>query len=154
MNALRAGVEMSEGFTAPAQDAVQALHSIRERLEAAENAFDADPLADVLTDDAVLMVPNEPTQEGKAECAALVRRVLADLRAWFDRRIVYVSDEVSVRDDIGFDRGTFSFTVVAKHDGRRTRATGKYFWLYMRSPSNDWKLWRAIHSLDDPPESH
>jgi ketosteroid isomerase-like protein len=118
---------MFEGFTAPAPDDVQALHAIRERLQAGENAFDADPLVDVLADDAVLMVPNEPTQEGKAECAAFVRHMLADQQAWFDRRIAYVSDEIAVLGDLGFDRGTFSFTVVARHDGRRNDASGKYF---------------------------
>jgi ketosteroid isomerase-like protein len=149
---LHSGDDMFERFTAPAPDEVQALHSIRERLQAAENAFDADPLVDVLTDDAVLMVPNEPTQEGKAECAAFVRRVLADQQAWFDRQISYVSEEISVRGDVGFDRGAFSFTVIARHDGRRTDASGKYFWLYIRSQSGNWKLSRAILSLDDLPE--
>jgi ketosteroid isomerase-like protein len=140
----------TEPPAAPAD--VQALRFIRERLEAAENAFDAEPIVDVISDDVVLMVPNEPIQQGKGDCAAFLRRVLADQQAWFDRRITYVSDEISVRGDTSFDRGTFSFTVVARHDGRKSGATGKYLWLYTRTSSGDWKLARAIVSLDDPPE--
>ena len=126
---------------------------MRERLQAGENTFDGDPIGAAMADDMVLMVPNEPVQVGKAECAAFVRRMLAHQQAWFDRRIAYVSDEVAIRGDAAFDRGTFSFTVVVKHDGSTSGATGKYLWLYERPSAGDWKMSRAILSLDDPPES-
>lgn len=131
-----------------------AVTAIHERLQDAENAFDPEPIVDVMADDVVLMVPNEPAQEGKAQTAAFIRRILADQQAWFDRRITYVSDRVERLGDIAIDRGTFSFTVIGKHDGRRTEATGKYFWLYSRNGSREWKLSRAILSLDDPPEGN
>jgi len=132
--------------------AVEALHAIRERLQAAENAFDPDPIVEVMADDVVLMVPNEPVQEGKADAAAFVRRTLDEQQEWFDRVISYVSDEVSIRGPVAFDRGSFSFTVVVKHDGRRNEATGKYLWLYTWDRGGGWKIARAILSLDDPPE--
>jgi len=129
------------------------LHSYREQLQAAENAFDPDPIIRLMADDMVLMVPNEPVQEGKPACAAFVRRVLAEQEEWFDRVISYVSDEVVKRGEVAFDRGSFSFTVVVKHDGRRSEATGKYFWMYTRNrDGGDWNLARAILSLDDEPE--
>jgi ketosteroid isomerase-like protein len=98
------------------------------------------------------MVPNEPVQEGKAACAAFVRRILAEQQAWFDRVISYVSEEVAIHGKIAFDRGSFSFTVVVKHDGRKSEPTGKYFWMYTRDRESEWKLARAILSLDDEPE--
>jgi ketosteroid isomerase-like protein len=128
------------------------LHSYREQLQAAENAFDPDPIIGLMADDMVLMVPNEPVQEGKPACAAFVRRSLAEQRAWFDRVISYVSEEVAIRGEVAFDRGSFSFTVVVKHDGRRSEPTGKYFWMYARDRDGPWKLARAILSLDDEPE--
>jgi ketosteroid isomerase-like protein len=131
---------------------VALLHAMRERLEAAENAFDPGPIAEVMADDVVLMVPNEPVQSGKAEAAAFIARILEEQQAWFDRHVTYVSDEVSVRGDTAFDRGTFSFTVIAKHDGRTTEATGKYLWVYARAASKEWMLWRLIASLDGPLE--
>jgi ketosteroid isomerase-like protein len=130
----------------------QSLHGIRERLQAGENAFDPGPLTDVMADDVVLMVPNEPVKVGKAQCAGFIRDVLAYQQAWFDRHIVYVSDEVAIRGNIAIDRGTFSFTVVQKHDGSKNSATGKYLWLYERTAAGDWKISRAVVSLDDPPE--
>jgi len=128
------------------------LHEIRARLEAGENTFDAGPLGDTMTDDMVLMVPNEPVQVGKEQCAAFVRHILADQQAWFDRRISYVSEEVAIRGNTSFDRGTFFFTVVVKHDGSSSGGTGKYLWLYERT-AGDWKMSHAIVSLDDPPET-
>ena len=145
------GSEYAEGFTVEPPE-LFFLHANREELQAAENAFDPDPIVRLMADDMVLMVPNEPVQEGKAACAAFVRRILAEQQEWFDRVISYASEEVAIRGDIAFDRGSFSFTVVVKHDGRRSEPTGKYFWLYSRDPRGEWKLARAILSLDDEPE--
>jgi ketosteroid isomerase-like protein len=136
-----------------AEEEIQSLHAIRARLEAGENAFDGDPIADAMADDMVLMVPNEPVQAGKAQCEAFIRRILAEQQAWFDRHITYVSEEVAIRGDTAFDRGSFSFTVRAKHDGSSSEPTGKYLWLYERAAGRDWKLSRVIVSLDDPPET-
>jgi ketosteroid isomerase-like protein len=129
------------------------LHAIRERLQAGENAFDPGPLVEVMADDVVLMVPNEPVKVGKAACAGFIRDVLAYQQEWFDRHITYVSEEVAIRGNTAFDRGTFSFTVVVKHDGSKIAPTGKYLWLYERSAADEWKMSRVVVSLDDPPEN-
>jgi ketosteroid isomerase-like protein len=65
--------------------------------------------------------------------------------------ITYVSEEVAIRGNTAFDRGTFSFTVV-KDDGSKTAPTGKYLWLYERTAADEWKMSRVVVSLDDPPE--
>ena len=137
---------------APERSDATPLHAYRDRLQAAENAFDPEPIVAVMADDIVLMVPNEPVQDGKSACAAFVRRLLLEQEAWFHRVITYASHEVSTRGEVAFDRGSFSFTVVAKHDGTKIEATGKYFWLYTATADGQWKLSRAILSLDDPPE--
>ena len=148
---LSAGGDYAVSFGIEPSD-VAVFHAYRERLQAAENAFDPDPIVRLMADDMVLMVPNEPVQEGKPTCAAFVRRILAGQQEWFDRVIAYVSEEVAIRGEVAFDRGSFSFTVVVKHDRRRSESTGKYFWLYTRDGDSGWKLARAIVSLDDEPE--
>jgi ketosteroid isomerase-like protein len=45
---------------------VHVLAEIRERLNAAENAGDPEPICAVMADDVVLMAPSVPVQEGKA----------------------------------------------------------------------------------------
>ena len=123
-------------------------HFLR-RIEAAENAGNSSEIADMLAEDAVIMVPNQPVQEGKAACARFVADVLAGLLAQFDRHIVYVSAEVRVIGDCGFDRGSFTFTVAPRSGGETSRETGKYLFLYSRAAGGSWKIARAIVNLDD-----
>jgi ketosteroid isomerase-like protein len=111
------------------QKDVVELGEILERLEAAENSGDAEYVVRMMADDVVVMVPNEPVQEGKAACAGFVRGMLAFMLEQFDRRIAYVSAETRLIGDYAFDRGTFSFTVAPKAGGETTRAQGKYLWL-------------------------
>ena len=85
------------------QKDVRALEDIRERLEAAENAGNSDSIVDMMAEDVVLMVPDQPAQEGTIPCASFGREVLAALLAQFDRRIRYMSAEVRVIGDAAFD---------------------------------------------------
>ena len=135
-----------------AQDDVSAVAGIRQALEAAENAGDADALAVLLTDDAVVMVPDFPTQEGKPACVLFVRDIMGWLLTEFTRRITYVSAEIVVVGDMAFDRGTFSFDVSPKGGGESTRVTGKYLWLLRRTDPEPWKIARLIVSRNE--ESH
>lgn len=128
---------------------VRAVAALREALEAAENAGDADAAAALLTDDAVVMVPEFPVQEGRAACASFLREIMGWLSAQFDRHIAYMSAEVVVIGDMAFDRGTFSFTVLPKSGGASTQVTGKYLWLLRRTAAEPWKVARLIVSRDD-----
>jgi len=128
---------------------VRAIEDILRRIETAENAGNASEIADMLAEDAVIMVPNQPVQEGKTACARFVAEVMAGLFEQFDRRIVYISAEVRVIGDCGFDRGSFTFTVAPRSGGATSRETGKYLFLYSRSADGSWKIARAIVNLDD-----
>jgi uncharacterized protein (TIGR02246 family) len=128
---------------------VRQVEEILRRIEAAENTGDCTAMIDMLADDAVIMAPNQPVQEGKAACAAFLTDVMASLFEQFDRRIAYVSAEVRVIGDCGFDRGSFAFTVAPRSGGETSRETGKYLFLYSRGAADSWKIARAIVSLDD-----
>ena len=126
----------------------QVLADIRERLNAAENAGDPEPICAAMADDVVLMAPSVPVQEGKAASSSFVRDVLPSLLVEFERRITYTSAEVRIVGDMGFDRGTFSFSVAPRTGGPTEVSTGKYFWMYARS-GDTWKLTRVIVCLDE-----
>ena len=128
---------------------LNAIVTIRDALEAAENAGDADAVATLLSDDAVVMVPDFPVTEGKTACTHLMRDIMAWLFEQFDRRITYVSDEVAIIGDMAFDRGTFAFTVSPKSGGESAQVTGKYLWLLSRTPGGEWRVARLIVSRDD-----
>ena len=135
-----------------AEDERRALHDIRERIEEAENAGITERFVEVMADDIVLMVPDQPVQQGKAACAEFVRNVLAGLLSRFSRRIVYASDEVDIVGGVAFDRGTFAFTVTPREGGQTTRVTGKYLWLLRRAEDGPWRMWRVIMSVDEGDE--
>jgi ketosteroid isomerase-like protein len=125
------------------------IHRIREQVQAAENAHDADALIALLADDAVLMVPDYPVQEGKAAAGRFTRALTEYFRDNLERRIAYISAEVMVLGDIAFDRGTFAFEVRETGEGAFERVTGKYFWL-LRKTRGRWALSRIIVSRDEP----
>ena len=128
---------------------VREIEQILRRIEAAENTGNSSEIADMLAEDAVIMVPNQPVQEGRAACARFVEEVMAGLSEQFNRRVVYVSAEVRVIGDYGFDRGSLTFTVAPRSGGTTSRETGKYLFLYSRAVDGSWKIARAIVNLDD-----
>jgi len=128
---------------------VREVEQMLRRIEAAENTGNAAEIADMLAEDDVIMVPHQPVQERKAACARFVADVLAGVVEQFDRRIVYISAEVRVIGDCGFDRGSFTFTVAPRSGGDTSRETGKYLFLYSRAAGGSWKIARAIVNLDD-----
>jgi uncharacterized protein (TIGR02246 family) len=130
-------------------DDERVLTAIRQALEAAENAGDAEAAAALLTDDVVVMVPDFAVLEGKDACATFMRDMMAWTRAHLDRHITYVSAEVLVAGDMAFDRGTFSFAVSPKSGGDQTLVTGKYLWLLRRTAAEPWRIARLIVSRDD-----
>jgi uncharacterized protein (TIGR02246 family) len=128
---------------------VRAIEDILRRVEVSENTGNSAEIADMLAEDAVIMVPNQPVQEGRAACARFLADVMAGLLEQFDRRIVYVSAEVRVIGDCGFDRGSFTFTIAPRSGGKTSRETGKYLFLYSRAADGSWRIARAIVNLDD-----
>lgn len=68
---------------------VRILAEIRERLTAAENAGDPEPICAAMAEDVVLMAPSVPVQEGKAACTAFLRELLPSLVREFERHISY-----------------------------------------------------------------
>ena len=127
---------------------------MRRQFEAFENSGDADATAALLADDAVLIVPDYPVQEGKAAIINFLQEVSGWLLSNFDRHIAYASAEVTMTGDaVGFDRGTFAFDVTRKSGGPVTHVTGKYLWLLKQEDGARWKMSRIIVTRDDDPES-
>lgn len=140
---------MIEAMRPEIDDDAAEISAIRAALEAAENAGDADRVSALLADDAVLMVPDFPVQEGRVTCTAFLREMMVWLAGGFDRRITYTSAEVAVTGDAAFDRGTFAFTISPRSGGRVSRVTGKYLWMLRRTAEKEWKVTRLIASRDE-----
>jgi ketosteroid isomerase-like protein len=134
---------------APPRKRAKVASAIRHAFESAENAGDADLAAGLLAEDAVLMLPDFPVQEGRVACTRFMRDIMSWSRSQFERHITYSSAEVAVIGDMAFDRGTFSFTVAPKSGGDVTRVTGRYLWLLRRTAAEPWRIARLIVSRND-----
>ena len=131
---------------------VGSIAAIRQALEAAENAGDADAVAALLTDDAVLMVPDFAAQEGNPACVQFVRGIMSWLLSEFVRRVTYVSAEVVVMGDMAFDRGTFWFDVSPKGGSGDAAGDREYLWLLRRTDREHWRIARLIVSRNEETE--
>lgn len=125
------------------------IHELRRRLEAAENAADADTFAGVVADDVVVIVPDFPVTVGRQASTAFVCEITDWMRENLDRHITYTSDEVQILGELAFDRGTFAFRAAFKDGHDPAAVTGKYMWIYRRDGEGAWKLWRWMVTRDE-----
>jgi ketosteroid isomerase-like protein len=127
-------------------DQREQLDRIRRETEAAENAASVDRMRVHMAEDIVMMAPNMPAVTGAANAAQAMRQFFDA----FDAQIQYTSSEIVVAGDWAFDRGVYSQTLTPKQDGAPLRETGKYVWLYRRTPEGSWKQARVIWNSNDP----
>ena len=125
---------------------VRALNELRERTMEAENAGDASFFERVSAEDVVVMPPGMPAVSGRAATVAFMRAFLGQ----FDLRIQYVSEEIRVHGDLGFDRGTYSQTLTPKGVSQANRESWKYLWIYSRRSDGPWEFSRVIWNASEP----
>ena len=147
---LAAGIGSVSGCSsvpnATTPDQREQLDRIRRETEAAENAASADRMRVHMAEDVVMMAPNMPAVTGAANATQAMRQFFDA----FDLQIQYASSEIVVAGEWAFDRGVYSQTLTPKHGGPPLRETGKYVWLYRRTPEGSWKQARVIWNSNDP----
>jgi uncharacterized protein (TIGR02246 family) len=123
-----------------------AIHGLRERTEKAENDGDAAFFETLAADDIVVMPPNMPVVKGRDATVRFMREFLGG----FDLEIHYVSEEIQVRGDFAFDRGTYTQTLTPNGGGPAIPGSGNYLWIYARAADDSWKASRVIWNESDP----
>ena len=122
------------------------IDAIRRDTESAENAGSVERMRVHFAEDVVMMAPTMPTVVGAANAAQAMRQFF-DM---FAVQIAYTSIEIVVSGDWAFDRGTYVHTLTPKRGGTPLKETGKYLWLYRRTPQGAWKQARVIWNSSDP----
>jgi ketosteroid isomerase-like protein len=122
------------------------LDRIRRETEAAENDESVDRMRVHFAQDIVMMAPNMPAVAG----ADNVRQAMRGFFDAFEVQIRYTTEEILVTGDWAFDRGTFSQTLTPNGGGVALKETGKYLWLYRKTPDGAWKQARVIWNSSDP----
>jgi len=125
---------------------VAAIKAMPAKYEAAYNASDAAALAELHTEEAIRMPPNEPALVGKEA-----------IQSWYQTRFdqftpqVTVShEEVEVAGDWAFARGSYTSTQTPKAGGEPVEDSGKFLTISKRQPDGSWKIYRTIYNSDNP----
>jgi len=119
----------------------------RQAFFAAAKAGDVDGVLSLVTDDVVMMSPNDTTVYGKAE-----------YRAWWEeyfqyfRLAVFTEPErvVVINDDFATEYAAYMLAVVPVNGGGRMRDDGRSLTIWKRQPDSSWKIWQMIWNSTKP----
>src|SRR5689334_8180003 len=112
------------------------------------NAHHPDSLAALYAEDAVLMMPGQPTIRGRDAIKTAYAKDIADMVKYGYSNNQGKNSEVTVSGDIGWESNTFTVT---DKTGKRIDA-GKYVTVFGRKDGK-WVIVRDIWNSDDPSPS-
>lgn len=129
-----------------AQSAEQAIEKQLDAFEAAFDAGDGKALAELYTEDAVLLPPGAERVEGRAKIAEFWQGAMdAGLK---DPSLEAV--EVVEFDDHAYEVGALSITAPGD-DGEPASVSGKYMVIWQRGDDGAWRLHRDIWNMSPAP---
>ena len=108
-------------------------------------ANDADAMANLYTEDAVVMFPNEPAIVGKD---AIRTRFAADTTLVLTLQV----SGVEGRGDLAYSRGTYTQKIQPTGEGDPIDDTGKWVVVQRRQADGSWLVIADIFNSDLPPK--
>jgi uncharacterized protein (TIGR02246 family) len=117
------------------------LDAIREKMKQfaiAINAGDLDGWIAMWTDDGIQMPPDTPARIGKEQ-------IRAGMKPAFDQfilKMVINPEELRALGDLGFERGTFTETMIPRAGGETEKFDGKYLTILEKQTDGSWKVTR------------
>jgi uncharacterized protein (TIGR02246 family) len=125
-------------------DAEAAIAEFNRQYLAAINGADIDALADLTTDDHMMIMSGGEPLAGKQ---ALVDAMTAAFeRLEFDES--WTPEETVVSGDLAYQRGSFVVDATPKAGGASTRTTGNFMRIYRRQPDGAWLMVRDMFNSD------
>ncbi len=128
----------------PAADA-QAIRSASEEWAKTAVSKDAVKFVSYYTDDATVMLPNEPVLKGKDAIKAVAGPMMQDPNF----AIAFTTDKVEVSGTLGYTQGTVKASSTGR-DGKRLDDTGKYLTVWKKQEDGSWKAVQDIFNSDLP----
>ena len=120
---------------------VEAIHEVRTELRRLTREGDAEGAMALFTEDAIYFRPGEEADEGKAVLtpywAAPFENYVVD--------IDFRADEVEVSGDLGYVRGTLTYTGTPRSEGvSPVSAEQRYVWILRIEDDGRWRIARFI----------
>jgi len=133
----------------PLEADLAAIEDFNRRYVQAINDGDIETLAELTTDDHIMLAPNRPPLAGKA---ALVE---AMTRAFEQTEIdeSWTPLETVIDGDLAYQRGTYVVRARPKGSDPEMRATtGSFLRIYRRQPDGEWRMTRDVFNTHPLPE--
>jgi len=133
--------------TAPSEDGPAGVKKMLETYTEAWLASDAKKIGTLYSDDAMLLLVNQPILTGRDAA-------IKDSQDFFDnyKPVTFEApaEEMKFADGWGWARGIYKDTYVSKANGKSTSDQGKYIIIVARQPDGSWVMTRDIHDSDGP----
>jgi uncharacterized protein (TIGR02246 family) len=122
------------------------INALRDQFTAAYNSADAAALANLYTEDAIVMPPHQPAVEGKAAIQGWFQTFFSQNTA----KLAIIAQETQMINGWAYDRGTFAITITPKAGGGPIEDAGKYLVILQRQADGAWKVHRDIDNSNNP----
>lgn len=143
----RAGTSGKVDAEAMAQEARTGIDSTRSHYVAAWNAANAEAIAALYDDDALVLYPNQSAVAGRSAILSYFKGFFSEFeQKGFD----LTSDEIEVAGPWAFDRGTYRWQAVPRAGGDRIEDHGKYLVILRRQADGSWRVARDMDNSDRP----
>jgi uncharacterized protein (TIGR02246 family) len=130
---------------APREADLQAIKILRDAFVKAHNDGDADRLAELFTDDAILIPADDATCEGREEIADYLQGVLEESPSSLEFEV----KETKVLGDWAFERIDATVVVPDPVTREEWEVWARYLWVLKRQPGGQWRIARLITNIDE-----
>jgi uncharacterized protein (TIGR02246 family) len=139
-----ASVGLFEG-SPPSEHTHEGIDRTRTAYVAAWVAADASRIAQLYTEDALVLYPDHPAVAGRSAIGGYFSEFFAEFpRNEFE----LVSAEIDIAGAWAFDRGTYRWRGVPRAGGKPVEDSGKYLVVLQRQASGEWQVARDMDNSD------
>lgn len=113
----------------------------------AVTAGDMDRWISLWTDDGIQMPPDTPARFGKEQ----IRAAMQPLFDLYHTNMTVNCEEARVAGDRAYARGTYTFVMTSKEEGKSIEGTGKFLTILERQLDSSWKIAIDCFNYNAPP---
>jgi uncharacterized protein (TIGR02246 family) len=124
-----------------------AIGKTRQEYVSAWKAADAERIASVYIDDALVLYPNQPAISGRPAIVGYFKSFFAE---FIQDSFELTSTEIEIVGPWAFDRGVYRWRGVPKTGGEPIEDHGKYLVILRRQPDGSWRVARDMDNSDRP----
>lgn len=129
---------------------VEAINKLREQEITAFSAADVSTLLNIVTNDVVIMPPNEPAFTGKDALRSWAENIYKQFTVR-GKHTASTPSNIVLAGDWAFERLAFTLTMTPLAGGKPIQEVGKGIHIYRRQSDGSWKIAQDIWNTDNPP---